>query len=411
VVGQVDDVERREDRKELLGEDLGVAVPEPEGDRRSHVAEDGVLNLAIELSEVLMREHQPHAVLAQFREHGRERERREVVELVEVHEEVGALILRTVGAAKGRPADACHEESAQESGAVAANTPLGEIHQEDLALVHDGAQVDRLFVGEHPTENRVREEGANLVLDRCDGLRAQVVRVPFVLFDPESSYLGIPHLSEKRAAERLVGKERGKIGERGTGLIEECEERVAQNVLKAGSPRVLPLALEDVEEGGGRERPPRDGYLCERVEPKREIRVRRIEEDHAPQTLYGYRSGDLVKEITMGIEQGAPVSEREILLKEGLDEGGLARAGLANDIHVGPAVGALDTEDLSPVVEGRSGKTGNVALGSLHARMIGVPITPAKTGETAASGRFPFLPLPCHWCAVHLGNIGLDEID
>ena len=81
---------------------------------------------------------------------------------------------------------------------VLADLPLGEVHQEDFALVHDAPDVDRpLGVREDPVERRVGEEGADLVLDRGDPVGAHPVGVFFILLFPKRPHLGVVDVPER----------------------------------------------------------------------------------------------------------------------------------------------------------------------------------------------------------------------
>src|SRR5262249_21951454 len=130
VVREVDDIQGIKRRRELLGHDLRVLVPETEAHDRADVSEDRLSNLAIDLPKVLMREHQPNVVFAKLREHRRQRERGEIVELVGVHPKVRTLVLRYITTTESRPTNARNKQGAKKRGAVTTNAALCQIHQQ-----------------------------------------------------------------------------------------------------------------------------------------------------------------------------------------------------------------------------------------------------------------------------------------
>ena len=64
----------------------------------------------------------------------------------------------------------------------------------------------------------------------------------------------------------------------------------------------------------------------------------------------------------MGVEECKAFAEDDVLLNEGLEEGGLANTGLAEQVHVVPTVGLLDAEDLPFGPEGGGGEAGDVVV-------------------------------------------------
>lgn len=67
---------------ELVGQEAGIPLADPEGDEVAGIAEDALPDLVGQLVEVLMREDQGEAVFPRLREDGGERLRREALELI-----------------------------------------------------------------------------------------------------------------------------------------------------------------------------------------------------------------------------------------------------------------------------------------------------------------------------------------
>src|SRR5262245_21862594 len=94
----------------LPTEDFGVGRADPKADDRPDVAEDRLEDHGVELSQVLMGEHQSDAVLAKLREHGGQALGREAVELVEVEKEVPSCRLGSISSAEASRSDVRHEQ-------------------------------------------------------------------------------------------------------------------------------------------------------------------------------------------------------------------------------------------------------------------------------------------------------------
>src|SRR5262249_54773335 len=122
------------------------------------------------------------------------------------------------------------------------------------------------------------------------------------------------------------------------------EEGVPEEVLHPRPPGVEPSLLEDLDEARDRKRALGRRDRGERVEGHPRPR-RRIAEDGILPAPPGEPSLDAVHEIAMGVDDRAAVAFADILPEERLKEGGLPRAGLPDEVHMAPAVGATDTEE------------------------------------------------------------------
>ena len=85
---------------------------------------------------------------------------------------------------------------------------------------------------------------------------------------------------------------------------------------------------------------------CQRVRGVRDVEVNQI----GP-PFFGHQPQDVFHEVAVGIEERKAFPVHEVLAGEVGDQGGLAGAGLADDVHVGAAVGALDAEAVMLVAE------------------------------------------------------------
>jgi hypothetical protein len=118
-----------------------------------------VAHVRFKLVQVLMGHCEADTVLAKFREHVRQGKRGEALELVDVDEEFSALGCRCVGPAKCGKPNGRDEQPAKKRRAIFADVPLGQVDQENLALIHDPADVQVLFrCGQYSIEQRVCEK-------------------------------------------------------------------------------------------------------------------------------------------------------------------------------------------------------------------------------------------------------------
>ena len=85
--------------------------------------------------------------------------------------EYPAVMFRDVGAGEGGVGQASHQESTEEVGGTLAERALGEVDDEDAALVHHAAQVDRApGLGDDVADRGRGEEGPNLYRERSWGI-------------------------------------------------------------------------------------------------------------------------------------------------------------------------------------------------------------------------------------------------
>src|SRR3990172_8760632 len=71
---------------------------------------------------------------------------------------------------------------------------------------------------------------------------------------------------------------------------------------------------------------------------------------------------NLLHQVAVRVKQRETFTVQEVLMCQVCDQRGLAGAGLPDDIHVRQAVGAFDTEAMSPVAEVGLSKGGNAIV-------------------------------------------------
>jgi hypothetical protein len=84
--------------------------------------------------------------------------------------------------------------------------------------------------------------------------------------------------------------------------------------------------------------------------------VGHVEIDQVGAPLLGESAQKFVRQIAVRVEYGAAAARAQILPDQGLKEGGLAHAGLTEQVHVRPAVGLFDPEGPGRVAEVGPGK-------------------------------------------------------
>lgn len=102
------------------------------------------------------------------------------------------------------------EECAEEGGRPLAHPPLREVCEERLPVPEHGVEVERrLGRVEDGAQAGVRQERAELVLERGDDNGAEGGAVAGVLVRPERPHAAVSDSRDKRAAVVLAGSSRG----------------------------------------------------------------------------------------------------------------------------------------------------------------------------------------------------------
>src|SRR5262249_18142929 len=138
----------------------------PERNDGTRVSQDGSPELLVELGQVLMCQHQVQAVLSRRAENVRERQRGEIVKFVHIEIEGPAPSFGQVSAAHGGQLDVSDEHRAQQAAIIFPDFSLGQVGDEDLALVHDLAEVQgALSLPDDVAERNGGQELTDLVED------------------------------------------------------------------------------------------------------------------------------------------------------------------------------------------------------------------------------------------------------
>ncbi len=97
-----------------------------------------------------------------------------------------------------------------------------QVDDEDLSLIHDPANLQRLFrVGQNAPERRIRQIGADLVLDGRDRFGPQARGIVIILGDPELAYLLVGNARDGGCSEGFVVENPQDITERRLRLLKE----------------------------------------------------------------------------------------------------------------------------------------------------------------------------------------------
>ena len=335
-----------EDGLELFGEDWGVVGGDAEGDGRADVAEDGVADGVGHLGDVLVGDGEIEAVFAGFGENDSEGVGGEVLELVDIEIE-GATVgdVGDVGAGHSGELDFRDEEGAEDAGVVFADQPFREVDDEDLAFIHDFADIEAGFwLANDVPDDRVGGESADLVQNWSDGF-VDLFFVPLTEFVfPKLKDGDIGTIIEGFFAEIFVGEETGDVEEGGFGAIEEGENRVAEDVFEARAPRVAKHTFQNADNFGtdiGLSR--RIGDL-ERVEGDWVGGVGWVEVDDIFDAAFGDETEVVDGEVAVRVDDTIALVVENIRECEKFEHTGLTSASLTDDIDVAGAVAAEHTK-------------------------------------------------------------------
>ena len=231
--------------------------------------------------------------------------------------------------------------------AVLADPSLAEVHEQDAPLVHHAAQVEAAAgLADDGPEDRLAEELADLVLDRVrwppPGTVASSRRTP----SPRRlrhHWIAEPlrdHLAVAAVAQQPLKRE-----ERRAGDFQQCQQRVAEDVLQ---PRAPTVAVEFLEGGDDRRRPPAGAGWASRHASGLKASGKSRSPASKRTTSFvrdeGTQSSTASARSPCGSTRASPrpaaMSEAMSLLQQR----GLAHAGLADDGQVPPPVVGSDAE-------------------------------------------------------------------
>ena len=317
VTRKIDELPRVELFAKFAMQVLGISEADTEGNEGADIAKDGFPHGGGELSDVLMAQGEVEPIFPRFGKNGGEALGGEVLELIDEQIKVAALMLGLAVAGHGGELELRDEQGAEQVGFVVADLALGEVGDEDAALVHDKG--DAHFVA-HLADDVADDGGekqlADLVLDRGDGF-AHEARLPALVFIlPKVAQEGIIDLIDHpstigRVSEQAIESKKGGVramSQRGDGVV--------QDVFESWPPAFMPEALEGAHDAGGHEMPILRRGLGEQIESDGVIKVAGMEIDG----LLGPLGRDVKKQIFRQIAMRINEADAVPLLDELKDE-------------------------------------------------------------------------------------------
>lgn len=324
---------------------LGIGEANAEGDEGADIAKDGLPHGGGELGNVLMAQGEVEPVFPRLSQDGGEALGREVLELIDEEIKIAPLVLRLAVAGHGGELKLRDEQRAEQVGLVVADLALGEVREEDAALVHDKGDAHLAAnLADDVTDNRGEEQLTGLVLDRSDGL-AHEARLPALVFVlPEVAEEGIVDLVHHPAAIGRVGEQTVEAEQRGVRAMRQRGDGVVQDVFQPRPPAFVPEALEGAHDAGGHEMPILGRGLGEQIESDRMIKITGMEIDR----LLGADGWDVKKQIFRQIAMRVDEADAVALLNELKDEIAQERrlpgACFSDDVGVVAGISQIETE-------------------------------------------------------------------
>ena len=332
------DILLREFRHKYRLQHLGVEGPDPEDDRRSDVAKDGVAYLLLHLFDVLMRDDEIQFIFARFGEYLREGLVREVLELVNVEIKVWKLrklLGRKIRAAHRGKEEARREHRAQETHIGLSDEALGKVDDDDFLLVHHLPDIEGGFrLADDVPDERIARELPDLVLDSGRRLLGIAVAVVGELLRPEVLHDRVLHVLDDLCPIVLVGVHAIDAEQRRVRIFEEGEKRIGENVFHACAPGVLPDLLEGRHKAGDDQVALVVADVLHDVERDRVLQV----EGGEVHDILDAVLGDIVEKPldrpAVRVDEGESLAVAQVLYRHILEQGRLAHTRFADDIHV-----------------------------------------------------------------------------
>ena len=189
-------------------------------------------------------------------------------------------------------------------------------------------------------------------MDRRDGVRAIAEGVLLELQPPEVPNLLVAQTGDDLPAVALVAQEPQDVRQRRRLLLQESIDRVAQDVLHADAPRILPVLLERLHDAGGSEGDGRRAHLVQRIVAERLTGIRHVEVVEVGRSIRWDRCDKAFHQVAVGVDKAEAMTGVDILPDQGLQQCGLARAGLTNGIGVEKAIDEAKAKhgSIGPVV-------------------------------------------------------------
>lgn len=192
----------------MFNQNWGIVGGDAEGNGGADVAKYGVTYSVGHLGDVLVSDGEIEPVFARFGQNNGERIGGKVLELINVEIE-GATVgdIGYIGATHGGKLNFGDKESPKDTGVIFADEPFREIDNQNFALVHDFANIERrLGLADDIADDRVSGKGTNFIENWGDRLIDLLV-VPLTKFVfPELKDGHIFAIIESFATEIFVGE-------------------------------------------------------------------------------------------------------------------------------------------------------------------------------------------------------------
>ncbi len=195
VTRKIEQVFRSKVRREFPRDDRRILRAEPECDQGADVRKHCMPHIGVQLVQVLVRQKKRNPELAQLRHHVHDGTRCKALKFIDIEKKRLTFFFRHIGTTKRGKTDRGQEQCPKQIRAVFAEPSLREIHNQNLPLIHDLAdmEIDRRL-GQHPVQARIGKECADLVLDRRNCLTLVDIAVLGEFLLPELQDLPIAHM-------------------------------------------------------------------------------------------------------------------------------------------------------------------------------------------------------------------------
>ena len=182
------------------------------------------------------------------------------------------------------------------------------------------------------------------------------------LFGPERLHDGVAYFFDDGVPECLVGEHAVHVEQCRTGILEECEQSVLQNIFHSRAPRVHPNAAQCAHETGDDEVAFIEAHVRHHIETDGVVRIKRCKVDD----VFAVVLRDEVEQLFGG--RAVRVYERDafpvldVLNGHIFQHGRFAHAGLADDIYVLASVYRANAKHLTLAARMRRRKIGNATI-------------------------------------------------
>lgn len=279
-LGEVREVVGIEEWVELLFHVEGIFGRDPEAYERTDIPEKTLGNFCGDLFDELVGDDETESVFAGLGEDLGKGLGCEVLELVDIEEKRLPFVFGFGLSSHGGLENLCDNHRPEESHDFFLEFAFWEFDEEDFSLVHHRSEIELVFFGgENIFDDIDGENLSDFVEDRHNRFGVELLRPSGKFVGPEVPHDIVPNSFDHRVAEILVGEGTDDIEECRIFFVEQREEDHTEDVFKFRIPVTPEEFFEDVDES-----------LCEdlfgfsishieRIEAKRELLIRRIEDN------------------------------------------------------------------------------------------------------------------------------------